>query len=73
MSPSPYVIARKHLDAARAEAAAAQIPSDVIARAMLAQVVACFLEGRAPEDVRHELLAAADNVDPDADYAFMRP
>jgi hypothetical protein len=32
-----------------------------------------MLERRGVADVRGELLAAADNVDPGTDYMFMRP
>jgi hypothetical protein len=32
-----------------------------------------MLERRSVKDVQAEILAAADNVDPDKDYMFMRP
>jgi hypothetical protein len=40
---------------------------------MLSLVVSSMLERRGVADVRSELLAAAENVDPDTDYMFMRP
>jgi hypothetical protein len=40
---------------------------------MLSLAVATFLEKRSVDDVRRELMAAADNVDPDTDFVFMRP
>lgn len=46
---------------------------DAVARAMLSAAVSSMLERRCVADVRAELLAAAENVDPDTDYAFMRP
>ena len=46
---------------------------DAVARAFLSAAVTSFLERRSVADVRAEVLAAADNVDPDTDYMFMRP
>lgn len=66
-------IARKHFSAAMAEAQAAGQDADALARSLLSQVIASMLERRSVADVRAELIAAADNVDPDTDYAFMRP
>ncbi|MBI1238459.1 MAG: hypothetical protein GC199_03870 [Alphaproteobacteria bacterium] len=66
-------IARQHFEAARAEAASTGYDSDALARAMLSLAVTAFLERRPVADVRQELLAAAENVDPDTDYMFMRP
>ena len=39
-------LARKHLEALLAEAQIAKIPKDVAGRAMLAQLVECWLEDR---------------------------
>ena len=64
-------IARRHFAAALAEAKQAGYPGDAIARQMLA--VSTYLETRSIPDVRAEILAAAENVDPDTDYMFMRP
>ena len=66
-------IAKRHFDAAIAEGNTHSIPADTIARAMLSRAVTTFLERRSVSDVRQELLSAAENVDPDTDYAFMRP
>jgi hypothetical protein len=46
---------------------------DAVARNLLSLVISSMLERRSVEDVRSELLGAAENVNPDADYAFMRP
>jgi hypothetical protein len=70
---SPTSIARSHLAAALAEAEASGANADALARAMLSQVIAKFLEYRSVADVKAELLAAAENCDPDTDYPFMRP
>jgi hypothetical protein len=66
-------IARRHFNAALDEAKAANVSGDVIARHTLALVIATFLANRSADDVRRELLAAAENTDPDADFIFMRP
>jgi hypothetical protein len=66
-------IARKHFTAALAEAEASGIDADALARYTLSLVVESFLAHRPLEDVRAELIAAAENADPDTDYMFMRP
>lgn len=66
-------IARRHFRAAVTEGAQAGYSPDAVARQMLALVVATYLETRSVADVRAEILAAAENVDPDTDYNFMRP
>jgi len=66
-------IARRHLERALAEAEAEGAGGDAVARAMLGQVIAKFLAYRTVDDVRAELLSAAENCDPDTDYPFMRP
>lgn len=66
-------IARTHFEAAAAEAAKTGYPRDDLARAMLAEVIRAYISSRPLEDVARELIAAADNLDPEKDYAFMRP
>jgi len=66
-------IARQNFAAAMAAAAKEGLDLDAVARTMLSLVVASMLERRGVADVRAELLAAAENVDPDTDYMFMRP
>lgn len=66
-------IARTHFSAAMAAAKAEGQDLDAVARNMLSQAITSMLERRSVADVRAELLAAAENVDPDTDYMFMRP
>lgn len=66
-------IARTHFAAAMAAAKTERQDVDAVARNLLSLVVSSMLERRSVADVRAELLAAAENVDPDTDYAFMRP
>lgn len=66
-------IARKHFAAAMTAAKAEGQDADAVARNILSLVITSMLERRGIADVRTELLAAAENVDPDTDYMFMRP
>ena len=66
-------IARAHFAAAMNAAKAEGQDPDAVARTILAEVVTSMLQRRSLADVRAELVAAADNVDPDKDYMFMRP
>lgn len=67
------ILARKHLDALVADAESAKIPKDVVGRAMLAQLIECWLEDRDWQDVANELRFSADSLDPDTSFEFMRP
>jgi len=66
-------IARRQFAAAMAEAKTQGQDPDAVARNMLSLVITSMLERRSVADVRAEILAAAENVDPDTDYMFMRP
>jgi hypothetical protein len=66
-------IARSHFAAAITQAKSEGQDLDAVARTMLAEAVKSMLERRSVKDVQAEILAAADNVDPDKDYMFMRP
>lgn len=66
-------IARHHFAAAMANTALEGQDADAVARALIAAALDRFLATRSIADVRAELLAMADNLDPDADYVFMRP
>lgn len=62
-----------HLEALLAAASASRIPRDVVGRILLDEVVALWRTERSLEDIAAELRYAIDNLDPDQDYAFMRP
>lgn len=70
---SATTIARKYFDAALTEAETEGYDADALARAMLSRVVTAFLSVRDVQDVQAELIAAAENADPDGDHVFMRP
>jgi hypothetical protein len=66
-------IARAHFAAAMAQAGVEGQDPDAVGRTLLAEIVKSMLLRRSIRDVRAEILAAADNIDPDTDYMFMRP
>jgi len=70
---TPGEIAKTHFEAALAQAQAAKIDADTIARYTLSLVIETYLKARSVEDVRSELEAACDHLDPDEDFMFMRP
>ena len=61
-----------HITALLAEAEAKQIPTDVIGRTLLDQVIWLWSKTRSPDDIRSELEFIAGNVGED-DFTFMRP
>jgi hypothetical protein len=66
-------IARRHFEAALAEAKASESGSDTLGRHMIDVVIAHFLETRSVNDVKRELQFMVDTVDPETDFVFMRP
>lgn len=65
-------ICREHLHAALKEAGR-NVSSDLLGRAMLGEVVAMWRRERSLDDIKTELEYTADNIDPEEEYAFMRP
>ncbi len=70
---TPRQIAETHFKAALADGAAAKIDADSIARYMLGLVLDTYLETRTPDDVKAELMAATEHLEPDDEFTFMRP
>ncbi len=70
---SAFEISNQYMQAALDEGAAAKIPADVIARALLERVLEVYRAGRSLEDIASELAFHMDNLDPDGDHMFMRP
>jgi uncharacterized protein (DUF362 family) len=68
-----WSIVHPHVEAAVAEAAKAGHPSDTVGRALLGMSIDLFRRSRGIDDIRRELEAALENLDPDEDYNFMRP
>jgi len=66
-------IVRKHVDAAVAEAAETGYSREDVARSMLSFVTNIYRETRSPDEIAAELRHEIDNLDPDAEHAFMRP
>lgn len=66
-------IVNTHTQAILAEAEAANVPPDSVARIMLEKVIEIYRQSRPLDDIAAELVGAAENIDPDSDYMFMRP
>tara|TARA_R110002110_G_scaffold233009_1_gene448734 strand:- start:107 stop:364 length:258 start_codon:yes stop_codon:yes gene_type:complete len=66
-------IVRKHIDAAAAEAAETGYSREEVARSMLSFVLNIYRETRSVDEIAAELRHEIDNLDPDAEHAFMRP
>jgi len=66
-------VIQRHLQALLAEAASQKIPTDVVGRMLLDEIIALWRAERSLEDIAAELRYTIENLDPDADYAFMRP
>ena len=69
---SVYSIARTHVDAAVAEAAAAHLVTGDCLHALLVTVVEALKKERGVADTRQALEFQMDNLE-DRDYEFMRP
>ena len=69
---SVYTIARTHVDAAVAEAAAARLPTGDCLHALLVTVVEALKNERGVPDTRRALEFQMNNLE-DRDYEFMRP
>jgi hypothetical protein len=70
---STHQLVSRHIEAALQEAAAKGIDDDVVARCLLSEAIRLFKRNRSDEDIAAELTAAADNLDEDMPYAFIRP
>lgn len=66
-------IVKKHVDAAVAEAGETGYSAEDTARSMLSFVMAIYRENREIPEIAEELRYIIDNLDPDEQYAFMRP
>jgi len=62
-----------HFEALLAAATAARIPHEAVGRILLDEVIRLWRAERRLEDIAAELRYAIDNLDPDEEYAFMRP
>ncbi|MFC3227075.1 hypothetical protein ACFOGJ_07535 [Marinibaculum pumilum] len=70
---SVHSIIARHVAAAIEEAGREGIDEDTVARGLFSRVLAIYKQSRAAEDIRQELISAADNLDDEQDYTFMRP
>jgi hypothetical protein len=63
----------RHVGAMLAEAQAESLSTDVLGRTLLARVIGIYAMTRSWDDIAAELQFAAENVDPDTEFHFIRP
>jgi len=66
-------VIRRHLEALLAEAQTARIPTEVVGRMLLDEIIELWRATRSPDDIAAELQYMIENLDPDQDYPFIRP
>ena len=66
-------IVTRHMSEILADAEAAKVPADLIGRELINQVIDIYRQTRSIDDIASELSFLAENLDPDQEYAFMRP
>jgi hypothetical protein len=72
MSPVNELVDR-HVAEMLAEADAQRVPTDVLGRALLARVIRIYGLTRRWDDIASELQFVAENLDPETEFAFIRP
>lgn len=66
-------LVKNHIEQLLARAKEQDIPSDLIGRELMNQVIEIYRLERSNEDIAQELQFVADNLDPDTEFTFMRP
>jgi hypothetical protein len=56
-----------------AQAKERSVPTDILGRTLLPDVLQLWLKERSYDDGASELKFTADNLDPETDFEFMRP
>lgn len=69
----PRDLVHRHFTALCAEAAAQGVPQDLVGRLLLDEILKAWRATRSLKDIESELDFVRNNLDPDEDYAFMRP
>ncbi len=70
---SVYALAKSIMQQAVTQAECEGYDEQLLARALMSEVIAVYKKGRSNKDIADELGFLADNLDEDAEYAFMRP
>lgn len=70
---SVYALAKAVMQQAVTQAEGEGYDEQLLARALMSEVIAVYKKARTSKDIADELGFLADNLDEDADYAFMRP
>ncbi|WP_150304580.1 hypothetical protein [Pseudomonas saliphila] len=70
---SVYTLAKTIMQDASEQARTAGYSDQGLARALMSELIAVYKRERSDQDIAHELNFLAENLDEDAEYAFMRP
>lgn len=70
---SVYALAKTIMQDASEQARTAGYSEQDLARALMSELIAVYKRERSNQDIAHELNFLAENLDEDAEYAFMRP
>jgi hypothetical protein len=66
-------LVRSHIKQILASAEEKKIPTDLIGRELINEAIRIYQMQRSIEDIAQELSFVAENLDPDTEFAFMRP
>ena len=66
-------LVEKHMAALLTEADAQGLSMDLVGRNVINRIIDVYRQTRTIDDIASELNFLADNLDPDEEYAFMRP
>jgi len=69
----PYEIARRHLEAAVAEAARENVDAARIGKALMSELLRLLQQHRSAADIRAETAFELENLEDDQEFTFMRP
>lgn len=73
MSTSDRELVNSHVKTLLADAAEKGVPEDLVGRLLVGAAVGIWRNSRSVADIAAELEFTIENLDPDAEYPFMRP
>ncbi len=73
MGAADRALVNAHIEKLIADAAAQHMPDDLLGRLLVGAAIGIWRNSRSVEDIAAELQFTIENLDPDAQYPFMRP
>ena len=73
MSAEDRNLVNSHIEQLLASTSENGIPEDLVGRLLVSAAIGIWRNSRSVEDIASELEFAIENLDPDTEYAFMRP